>query len=237
MSNISTPAIWRNVLAATAVAMLAAACSPTIQEWRDHARIEKTNTIEWSVAKHELRFAPGTYKLTDDERVRFGQFLAEFDLRRPAHVYVSGRSKAAPSTLAEKRAATVAALLRAHGVTPRLDPPKAPEGTHLSSTPSDSNDVVVLIGYFDVMTPGCPDWRKPTNADYTNMPSSNFGCANAMNLAAMVADPRDLVRGEDEGLADGRRAAKAVNEYWAGKQPTLPKEGPNAVPKSIGGGK
>lgn len=236
MSNPSTPTCWRNILAITAVLAVAAACTPQELTWRDHAELEKFSTVEWTIADHELRFAPGAQQLSESERARLDRFLAEIDLRRPSHVYVAGRSETAPATLAEKRAAAVAALLRARGISPRLDPPKTPNGTYPPSTATDDDGVVVLIGYFEVMTPGCPDWRKPTNADYTNMPSSNLGCANAMNLAEMVADPRDLVRGDDEGLADGQRAARPVREYHAGKQPTLPKEGANAI-APIGGKK
>lgn len=45
--------------------------------------------------------------------------------------------------------------------------------------------------------PGCPSWRDRAEANFTGGLSDNYGCAMARNLAAMVADPRDLVEGRD----------------------------------------
>ncbi len=46
--------------------------------------------------------------------------------------------------------------------------------------------------------------------------------ANATNLAAMVADPQDLVTGVPDRTADGQLAAAAVARYRAGKLKDLP---------------
>jgi pilus assembly protein CpaD len=43
---------------------------------------------------------------------------------------------------------------------------------------------------------------------------SNYGCAVNANLAAMVANPEDLVHGrEGSGVGDARTATKAVETY------------------------
>ena len=46
--------------------------------------------------------------------------------------------------------------------------------------------------------------------------------ANDTNLAAMVADPQDLVTGVPDRTADGQIAAAAVARYRAGKVKDLP---------------
>ena len=46
--------------------------------------------------------------------------------------------------------------------------------------------------------------------------------ANDANLAAMVADPDDLVTGMADGRADGQVVAAAVAHYRAGKVKNLP---------------
>lgn len=46
--------------------------------------------------------------------------------------------------------------------------------------------------------------------------------ANDANLAAMVADPLDLVTGAASRMADGTMAADAVGRYHAGKIKKLP---------------
>ncbi|MCH7664864.1 MAG: hypothetical protein IH936_02915, partial [Acidobacteria bacterium] len=60
--------------------------------------------------------------------------------------------------------------------------------------------VAVIVGRYVATPPNCPDWRKPANQNFQNSPSSNFGCANAVNLALMVdlADVRLAARQEAE---------------------------------------
>ncbi len=43
--------------------------------------------------------------------------------------------------------------------------------------------------------PGCPDWSAKSDMNYSNGLSPNHGCASNSNLAAMVADPQDLLEG------------------------------------------
>lgn len=43
--------------------------------------------------------------------------------------------------------------------------------------------------------PGCPDWSESSDATLNNGVSSGYGCATNSNLAAMVADPEELIQG------------------------------------------
>lgn len=44
--------------------------------------------------------------------------------------------------------------------------------------------------------PGCPDWSASSDATLGNGISPNYGCAYNSNLAAMVANPEDLIKGQ-----------------------------------------
>lgn len=43
--------------------------------------------------------------------------------------------------------------------------------------------------------PGCPDWSAKSDMNYNNAMSPNYGCATNSNVAAMIADPQDLLEG------------------------------------------
>jgi len=59
--------------------------------------------------------------------------------------------------------------------------------------------------------PNCPDYSRMYQPDYSASTSSNYGCAMNANIAAMVANPEDLVRGRTgSGVSDPAMAAKAV---------------------------
>lgn len=63
--------------------------------------------------------------------------------------------------------------------------------------------------------PNCPEWSSRYTADPYNSTSSNYGCANNSNLAAMVANPNDLIIGQsatDDNSSHGVRAIKTYRE-------------------------
>lgn len=62
--------------------------------------------------------------------------------------------------------------------------------------------------------PACPDWSRPSQPDFQASTTSNYGCAASTNLAAMVADPQDLLRGRsDADGTDARVIAKGTRTY------------------------
>lgn len=66
--------------------------------------------------------------------------------------------------------------------------------------------------------PHCPDWSLPERGAIEGQ-ASNYGCATATNLAAMIADPSDLLHGRSDGGSQtdvGTRAIKA----WRETQPS-----------------
>ncbi len=71
----------------------------------------------------------------------------------------------------------------------------------------------VVISRSQASVPGCPDWSSKSVTDFNSATSSNYGCAVNSNLAAMVADPQDLVRGANGALSDPVAAAKAIKAY------------------------
>lgn len=66
---------------------------------------------------------------------------------------------------------------------------------------------------------GCPDWSQPSQPDFAASTMSNYGCATNTNLAAMIADPEDLLRGKSSDATDPAVAAKAI-KAWREAPPT-----------------
>ncbi len=71
--------------------------------------------------------------------------------------------------------------------------------------------VRVIVSRSSASVPGCPHWQGRGG---TNSTSPNYGCATNSNLAAMIADPSDLVLGQaGSGTGDAATAAKAIKVY------------------------
>lgn len=78
--------------------------------------------------------------------------------------------------------------------------------------------VRVVVTRSRAEVPGCPDFSRVSQPNFDAHSSSNFGCGLNSNLAAMVANPDDLVRGQDGALIqDANQGAKAINAYRAAR--------------------
>jgi pilus assembly protein CpaD len=73
------------------------------------------------------------------------------------------------------------------------------------------DSIRVIVGRSTASVPGCPKWR---NSEGPSVTSANYGCATNSNLAAMIADPNDLVLGQaGSAVGDPAAAAKAIKLY------------------------
>lgn len=73
-----------------------------------------------------------------------------------------------------------------------------------------SGTVTVYIERHTVTAPDCQRWAETSSSNPNNAPGQPFGCVSQSNLAAMIANPRDLVTGERSGNNPdaARKAAK-----------------------------
>lgn len=77
-----------------------------------------------------------------------------------------------------------------------------------------SGMVRVVVARNRASVPNCPNWDNASRPDYGNMTMPNYGCAVNGAMAAMVANPEDLVHGrEGSGVGDNRTSVKALESY------------------------
>lgn len=71
------------------------------------------------------------------------------------------------------------------------------------------------IGYisYAAHTIPCGDWSVNVADTANNLPMPNFGCSVQQNIAAQVADPRDIVEPRGMGPADATRRMQVINNY------------------------
>jgi pilus assembly protein CpaD len=77
--------------------------------------------------------------------------------------------------------------------------------------------VRVVVSRTRASVPGCPNWSKASNPNFNNELMSNYGCAVNGNLAAMVANPGDLVSGRESLGVDAATGTRAIQSYRAQK--------------------
>ncbi|MBJ6120721.1 CpaD family pilus assembly protein [Sphingomonas mollis] len=74
--------------------------------------------------------------------------------------------------------------------------------------------VRIVVSRMRAHVPGCPDWSRDSSVDYEQNTSSGYGCSTNSNLAAMIANPQDLIRGAGaSGMADPMTVYKSIDLF------------------------
>lgn len=76
--------------------------------------------------------------------------------------------------------------------------------------------IVLVVDRYVVTTPNCNDWSMSSKPNYANAESAGFGCSSRSILGLMVANPRDLVQGQEDDGPNASAAGKAIKSYTGG---------------------
>jgi pilus assembly protein CpaD len=80
-----------------------------------------------------------------------------------------------------------------------------------------SGELVLSYTHYVATPSACGVWKGMMKRDYANLRSPNYGCATQNNLAAMIADPHDLVAPADETAPDAAMRIRAIQAYREGE--------------------
>ena len=166
---------------------------------------EMPNRVRVTFEKRSLavHFAPGSEAPDAAQISAMNVLLATGDLGRGDTVRIDYPD----GPLAKARAAMLSAALAREGLVPTIN--LAP------AVPADQ--LRLELDHAVASVPNCPNWSDAPGNPMTNALHSDFGCTTALNLAAMVADPHDLIAGRPMGPAVGDRALAAIHVYRTGK--------------------
>ena len=84
------------------------------------------------------------------------------------------------------------------------------DGAPITAGEIAPGSVRVIVSRSFAYVPNCPRW---SGSGKNNQMSPGYGCATNSNLAAMIADPSDLVLGQAGSRTDATDAARVVKEY------------------------
>ena len=107
------------------------------------------------------------------------------------------------------------------------------EGAPMTNGSVPPGSVRVIASRATASVPDCPNWDENPIESSSNT-SPNFGCATNSNLAAMIANPDDLIVGQDANATDsGATAGRAIRVY-RNRQPTGSQPLPSTTPSARG---
>jgi pilus assembly protein CpaD len=139
--------------------------------------------------------------LAPAEAARLDGWFRGLQLRYGDNVYVDG------APYSEAARAQVADIAGVYGI---LVTPGAP----VTAGAVAPGNVRVVVSRTVASVPNCPNWETPSQPNYNNKTMPNLGCGVNSNLAAMVANPEDLIHGrESGGIGDAATAVRAIDVY------------------------
>ena len=138
--------------------------------------------------------------LPSSEQARLDAWFGGLDLSYGDAIFVEGAyADAARSDVA--RVAGRYGMLVSHG-SPVVQGMIAP------------GSVRVVVSRTRASVPGCPNWSNKAQPNFKNHSMPNYGCAVNGNLAAMIADPNDLVWGrEGSVVGSADTGGRAIRSY------------------------
>ncbi|NBN64660.1 pilus assembly protein [Microvirga tunisiensis] len=182
----------------------------------------------------DLPVAPGTRQLSRDYTSRIAAFGSQARASGAGSVEILVPSGAATESAGHALAPQIRSALAKGGVPARsISTSSYPVGDPSAAAP-------IRIGYSRVKASAgtCGHWPDNLGGGIgANVDNYNFGCATQSNLAAMVANPADLLGPRPQGAADQNRRAVVFAKYRNGERTASEyKEGVGAQISNVGGG-
>jgi len=163
--------------------------------------------VEPSYRDIKLQYAGGPAGLSPADAAAFDDFLADYRAHGNGSLGISvpdgPPARAVITLLAERAAATGIPrdkiLVSTHGVT--------------------GGDTRIDVSYitYTAHADSCGDWSENLAFTADNLTPRNFGCAVQHNIAAQVADPRDLLGPRRFEPADANRAETVITNFEQSK--------------------
>lgn len=90
-------------------------------------------------------------------------------------------------------------------------------GGHYEARGQTTPPIILSFRRYTASAEGCSVARQNMSHNYSNATSKNFGCFLAVNTAAMIADPYDLVAPQDMTAPPAERRMATYELYVAGE--------------------
>jgi pilus assembly protein CpaD len=164
--------------------------------------------VEPSYRSLKVDFAPDHGGLTPAAAAQLDGFVADYRDR--------GTGSIAISAPANDSAQGAIAFFAGHINRMGIARDKILVATH-DAPNGDMRVEVNYVSYQARTTKDCGDWSDNLALTYRNDTPRNFGCAVQKNIAAMVADPRDLLGPRAMGESDGSRSVTIMGKYEQGE--------------------
>lgn len=169
-------------------------------------------SVDTQIVTLTVDLDPTVNDLTAIDRARIRAFADSYLASGHGPLTVTAPSGASTDLDGQETASDIRRYLNELGV----DWSRITGATYRAGGP-DKRQLILSYTHYVATPSACGDWSGDTARRYRNLSSPNFGCATQNNLAALVADPRDLISPADAAPADAEGRLRVIRAYRAGE--------------------
>lgn len=169
---------------------------------------DKPYELKHDTKPFTIEFGSHSSKLSEAEKERL---LTALKAHGPGKVSVHITLPTKGSRLQKQRLKNIIRAILESGV-------KAKRIHRSNNLPSATeSSVTVLLDTYRAIPPLCPNWSTTFGKVYDRGPTSNFGCATAVNFLLMIEDPIVLFKAEPALSRDAARDSLSIADHRLGK--------------------
>jgi pilus assembly protein CpaD len=204
----------------------------TVGSVPDDYRVNHPIAVEEQVETMDIPVGLYTGRLSDDARANVAGFAQKFLASGSSVIAVVAPSGSRDQQVAAALAVEIEDALRQSGV-----PANAIDYRVYHAGSNERNAPIrVAFSRIGAHTAPCGPWPDQASVNSDNRNYFNFGCASQQNLAAVVANPLDLLYPRGMTPADAERRAEVLSKYRKGQafSADLSKEQGGSVATGVG---
>lgn len=177
------------------------------------------------LSRYSLQVEPGMDRIAlavHEEGLSRAQHHALFDLadryRASGTGWLNVEAPDGGDPAAARQAYAAKAVLESAGV--------PGDRIQVTAYPGPDPRAPVLAGFatLHASIPDCAAMARDLGPRFSNQSTANLGCAITANMAAQIADPRDILGAKPMTPADSGRAAVVFSDYRRGETSSTPQE-------------
>lgn len=202
-----------SAIASLSAVVLLSACGPLHNDLTGPMTVEQAHpiTVAPEVANLTLPVPVGTKALTPELEAQARAFVAMYRARGHDGFMIAWPANGVNTANARRIAEQVKKLAHDEGV-----PSEEVMVGNYAAEPGTVGGVNLSFTRYTATASPCGDWSHNANDSSENSTMPDFGCAMQNNVAAMVADPRDLLTPRPMEAADAERRATVIKTYRTG---------------------
>ena len=210
MKNIS-----KTLLLSTFSAIALSGCSSIWNGAGDNLTVAERHpiSVDSQVTTLTLDVDPSSNELSQLDKARIKAFALRYLQNGHGPLTVTAPTGGIDDRVGQETSADVRQHLNDIGV-----PWEAMTGaSYRAGGQGNERQVLLSYSHYVASASPCGIWEGEFEHAFKNIAPANFGCADQNNLAAMIADPRDLVQPQDSTAPDAIQRVRGVTVFREGE--------------------